>query len=132
MNREVGIFGPIVSPQALLMGSRQTEFGLRCGIRTAGEKPCFLSSLRISFTAAVLSRRRAAPHAASARRFKTTCGDGLLFEQIGILHRPPSARVESRFVVFCTPPNVENDDAVPIPFKRSFNCHSSSPSRVLA
>src|SRR5580693_1147088 len=59
------ILGPIVSPQALLMASRQSQFGLRWVYErslsvtsTSGEKPCFLSSLRISFTAAVLSRRR--------------------------------------------------------------------------
>ena len=33
-NRQVRILGPIVSPPALLMASRQSQFGLRCGIRT--------------------------------------------------------------------------------------------------
>ena len=33
-NRQVRILGPIVSPHALLMASRQSQFGLRCGIRT--------------------------------------------------------------------------------------------------
>jgi hypothetical protein len=33
-NRQVRILGPIVSPQALLMASRQSQFGLGCGIGT--------------------------------------------------------------------------------------------------
>jgi hypothetical protein len=58
----VRILSPIVLAQALLMASRQSNFGLCSAVgaqfvrhSTSGAKPCFLSSLRISFMAAAFA-----------------------------------------------------------------------------
>ena len=61
----VGILGAIVLPQSLLMRAGQAKMpksgSVRAqlsGVSNFGVKPCFLSSLRISRSAAHLSRRR--------------------------------------------------------------------------
>ena len=78
--RLMRILGPIVLAQAPLVVSRQADFGLCRGVErslsvtsTSGAKPCFLSSLRISFTAAACrgrrctSRSRTSPSSSTAR-----------------------------------------------------------------
>ena len=64
-HRLMRVFGAIISPQPLLMWASQSQTPERGGVRAQligdqqfGVKPCFLSSLRISRSAARLSLRR--------------------------------------------------------------------------
>jgi hypothetical protein len=84
----VRILGPIVSPQALLMASRQSQFGLRRGIRTQ-----LVSHPHIGREAVRCGRRIFIFSSVGVGRLRTTA-EGDLVPDKGI--EPPTFGLQNR------------------------------------